>query len=815
MTGKGTLAKSVLAALAVGAVGAAWWLRPSAEREAHSQWALLDRYCTDCHNEVDYTADVAFDRLTPDAIAAEPDLFEEVVRKLRGRMMPPPGAAIPTSGEYDGLVAWLEDRLDEAAAADPNPGRVILHRLNRTEYQNAIRDLLALDVDASDLLPKDDESEGFDNVSNVLKLSPSFLDQYIAAARLVAETAVGTPEPKLDSTVYYAEPLLNQNRHVDGMPLGTRGGLLIDHYFPADGEYRVSIGGLARARYVEGMEYRQRLMVIVDGVKQFEGEIGGKEDMAAIDVRQAEAVGEISARFEDIPIRVEAGPRRVAVTFVARTLAEQDTVLEPLVPGGGEVGIVEGEPSPMKVQRVEIEGPFETYGLGPTPSRERIFVCRPERADAERPCAERIFASLARRAYRRPVGDADLELPLRFYETARERGGFEEGIRAGLMLILASPDFLFITEEAPGDAAPGTIYALDDLALASRLSFFLWSSIPDDELLELAEQRRLADHDVLARQVRRMLRDPKARSLVTNFAFQWLDVRGVAQIDPDPVIFPEFDYNLGKSFEKELELFVASILLEDRSVLELLRAEHTFVNERLALHYGIGDVQGDQFRRVTLRDPNRFGLLGKGGILMATSYPNRTAPVLRGAWILERITGTPPAPPPPNVEAFPETEEGEQPKTVRERLEMHRESPACNGCHGVMDPLGFALENFDAIGKWRTRDRDAGEPIDASGQLADGSVVDGPGELRAALLARPGMFVQTLTEKLMIFALGRGLEHYDMPTVRRIVRDAAADDYRFSALLEGIVTSAPFTMARVPDTADEVELHSAVQGEGE
>jgi len=813
MTRNGVVGMAVLGAVSI---GAAWWLASSDERDAHSEWTLLERYCVDCHNEVDYTAEIALDRLTPDSVTEEPALFEQIVRKLRGRMMPPPGAAIPTSEEYDRFVAWLETRLDAAAATDPNPGRVILHRLNRTQYQNAIRDLLALDVDASDLLPKDDESEGFDNIANVLKLSPAFLDQYIAAARLVSEVAVGNPEPKLDSAVYYADPLLNQNRHVDGMPLGTRGGLLIEHYFPADGEYRVSIGGLARARYVEGMEYRHRLLVIVDGVKQFEGEIGGKEDMAAIDVRQAPAVGEIAARFENIPITVEAGPRRVAVTFVARTLSEQDTVLEPLVPGGGEVGIIEGEPSPMKVQRVEITGPFETYGVGDTPSRRRIFVCRPESADAERPCAESIFAALARRAFRRPVGEADLELPLRFYDAARVRGGaFEDGIRSGLMMILASPDFLFVSEEAPADAAPGTVYALDDYALASRLSFFLWSSIPDDELLDLAEQGRLADDRVLAQQVRRMLADPRARALVTNFAFQWLDVRGVADIDPDPVVFPEFDYNLGKSFEKELELFVASILLEDRSVLDLLRADHTFVNERLALHYGIGDVQGDQFRRVTLRDPNRFGLLGKGGILMATSYPNRTAPVLRGAWILERILGTPPAPPPPNVEAFPETEEGEQPKTVRERLEVHRESPACNGCHGVMDPLGFALENFDAIGKWRTRDRDAGEPIDASGQLADGTVVDGPGELREALLARPENFVQTLTEKLLIFALGRGLEHYDMPTVRRIVREAAAEDYRFSALLTGIVTSDPFRLARVPETAEERELRSAAHGEGD
>jgi mono/diheme cytochrome c family protein len=814
-TRKGALALGAAAAIAV--LAAAWLVRPSAEHDAHAQWALLERYCVDCHNALDYTADIAFDRLTPDAITNEPALFEEVIRKLRGRMMPPPGVPTPSPHEYDGLVAWLEGSLDAAAALAPNPGRVMLHRLNRTEYQNAIRDLLALDVDASDLLPKDDESEGFDNIANVLKVSPSFLDQYIAAARLVSRVAVGEPLPKLDSAVFYAPPTLNQNRHVDGMPLGTRGGMLVRHHFPANGEYLVSIGGLARARYVEGMEYEHTLMVVVDGVKQFEGRIGGKDDMAAIDLRQAEAVAEINGRFENIPITVAAGPRDIAVTFVARTLSEQDTVLEPLVPGGGEVGIIEGEPSPLKVQRVEINGPVETRGLSDTPSRQRIFVCRPGSPSDEPACAERIFAELARRAFRRPVSDDDLELPLRFYHAARERGGFEEGIRSGLMMILASPDFLFLTERPPEDAAPGSLYHLDDLALASRLSFFLWSSIPDDELLHLAEAGRLAEPESLARQVRRMLADPRARSLVTNFAFQWLDIRGISGIDPDPVVFPEYDHNLGVSFEKELELFLASVLLEDRNVLELLRADHTFLNERVALHYGVDHVQGDQFRRVTLEDPNRFGLFGKGGVLLATSYPNRTAPVLRGAWILEAITGTPPAPPPPDVEAFPETEEGEQPKTVRERLEVHRESPACNGCHGAMDPLGFALENFDAIGKWRDIDRDAGVPIDASGLLADGTVVDGPAALRKALLERPEMFVQTLTEKLMIFALSRSIEHHDMPAVRQIVKRAAAEDFRFSAILAGIVMSDQFRMARLPDDdeADRVDTHAAAVAGGD
>jgi hypothetical protein len=784
------------------------WRAPA--RQAHEQWALLDRYCIDCHNEQDRTADIAFDLMDAEAIAAEPELFEEAVRKLRGRMMPPPGGPLPAEREYEEFVAWLEASLDKRAAASPNPGRVVLHRLNRSEYENAIRDLFDLQIDAGALLPKDDESDGFDNVASVLKVSPSFLDQYIAAARVVSQMAVGDPAAKLDSRVFYAPPTLNQNFHVDGMPLGTRGGMQVEHFFPVDGEYLVSLGGLARARYVEGMEYRHKLMVIVDGLKMFEAEIGGAEDTAAIDLRQATAVAEIAARFENIPIAVDAGPHRIVATFVARTMSETDTVLRPLIPGGGELGIVEGEPSPLKVERLEITGPVVSHGLSDTPSRERIFVCRPQSPDDEEPCARNIVAGVAGQAYRRPVTDDDLEVPLSFYRAAREHGDFEAGIRAALTLVLASPEFLFIAEPVPETAVPGEVFALNDYELASRLSFFLWSSLPDQVLLDLAAQGRLHERDVLARQVRRMLADSRARSLVTNFAFQWLDIRGVVGIQPDPVIFPHYNYDLGEGFETELEMFLGSVLLEDRSVLRLLDAPYSFVNERVALHYGIEDVRGDQFRQVELVDVNRWGLFGKGGILMATSYPNRTAPVLRGAWILEAITGTPPAPPPPDVEAFPETQEGEQPKTVRERLEAHRENPTCNGCHGVMDPLGFALENFDAIGQWRDVDQDAGAVIDSSGELADGTQVHSPVDLRNALLARPEQFVQTLTEKLMIFGLGRSLEYYDMPTVRAIVRSAADDNYRFSALLTGIVTSDAFLKARVPAESD-TPAHAAVQ----
>jgi hypothetical protein len=783
--------------------GAITWLGGhDATPTAAEQWPLFSQYCTDCHNRADFTANIAFDGMTAESIAHEPEVFETVVRKLRGAQMPPPGNPQPDAAARRSWIAALENELDAAALAAPNPGQVALHRLNRTEYANAIADLLALHVDVKALLPKDDESDGFDNVANVLKVSPSFLEQYIAAARVISEMAVGLPNTKRDSRVYYAPAGINQNHHVAGMPLGTRGGMLVEHFFPADGEYEIDLGGMARARYVEGLEYRHRLIVVVDGKKVFEDEIGGPEDVEAVDLRQAAAVAEINGRFENIRLAVTAGPHTIAATFVARTMSESDAVLQPFIPGGGEVGIIEGEESPLKIQRLEINGPFTTTGISDTPSRQRIFTCRPKTEAEEEPCAREILTRLTRAAFRRPVTDADLETPFAFYEQGRASGDFEAGIRNALMIVLASPEFLYRLTTPPDDVAPGTVFAVDQYALASRLSFFLWSSVPDDELLGLAARGELDDPRVIEAQVVRMLKDRRAAALVTNFAQQWLDIRGIRDIVPDPVLFPEYNPDLGLAFARELELFLASVLLEDRSVLELLSAKHTFLNERLALHYGVAGVRGDTFRRVELADANRFGLFGKGGILMATSYPNRTAPVLRGAWILEAITGTPPASPPPNVEAFPETQEGEQPKTVRERLEMHRSNPSCNGCHGVMDPLGFALENFDAIGAWRVKDREAGVPIDSSGQLADGTVVNGPVDLREALLAEPSQFVQTLTEKLMIYALGRSVEYYDMPAVRRIVREAARENYRFSAILAGIAQSEPFRFSTTPAADD-------------
>lgn len=759
---------------------------PAAARPSR---ALIDGYCVGCHNQRAKVGGLALDTLDPSEPAPHAEVWEEAIRKLRGGLMPPPGAKRPEPALVDAFVASMEQTLDRAALANPNPGRVALHRLNRTEYANAIEDLLGLRVDATAMLPKDDEAEGFDNVASVLSVSPSFLDQYISAARLVTARALGNPSARATSASYRPARGADQAVRVDGLPLGTRGGLVAEHLFPADGDYKININGLAAAGYVRGMEYRHTLVVLLDGVKVFEGAIGGEEDLRAIDQQQASAVAAINGRFQGIPLRVTAGPHRLGVTFVARTFAESDEVLHSFRPGAGEERI-------PKVGSVDIQGPFTATGLSETPSRQRVLVCRPATPADELPCATRILSTLARRAFRRPLTDQDLAAPLTFYRTARALGDFESGIREAIPAILASPKFLYRAERTPAGAAPGSVSRVTGPDLASRLSYFLVGRSPDDELLRLAEVGRLAEPAVLEAQVRRLLADPRAKSLVTSFAFQWLKMRSLDDIEPDAVVFPNFDESLRAAFRTEMELFIGSIFSEDRSVLELLGASHTFVNERLALHYGIPNVRGERFRRVTLTDPNRFGLIGKGGVLLATSYANRTSSVIRGAWILENLIGAPPAAPPPDVEAFKENKEGEKALSVRQIMEQHRAKPTCNACHGVMDPLGFSLENFDAIGAWRSKDRDAGIAIDASGTLIDGSPVNGPADLRAALLKRPDQFVQTMTEKLMTYALGRTVEYYDMPAVRAIVRDAARSNYRFSAIVLGIVRSAPFQMRK-------------------
>jgi Protein of unknown function (DUF1587)./Protein of unknown function (DUF1592)./Protein of unknown function (DUF1595)./Protein of unknown function (DUF1588)./Protein of unknown function (DUF1585). len=773
------------------------WAEGTSALERH--WGMLEQYCVECHNATDWAGGVAFDTMLPESLAQDAEIWEEAVRKLRGRMMPPPGEPQPDGEQVRAFVSALESALDRAASAQPEPGSVGLHRLNRIEYAAAVEEILGVRIDATTLLPRDDISHGFTNIAEVLKISPAFLEQYLTAARQVSIQAVGNPAARATSHFYRASPQAMQYVHVPGLPLGTRGGMLIEHEFPADGEYEISINGLVGGGYVWGVLDRNTLIVTIDGVRVFQRDVGGEEDLEAVDVRQAEGFTEINNRFRNIRVPVKAGRHKVGITFLAKTAAESNEILHNFVPVTGMAVHVNGNSVGPRIENVEIKGPFNPSGVSETESRRKIFICRPQNAAEERPCAETILANIARKAFRRPVSADDLAGPLAFYEEGARQGGFETGIQKGIMAILASPKFLFRAHTPPAGIEPGETFRISDRDLASRLSFFLWSRPPDEELLELASEERLRDPKVLDQQIRRMLADPRAHSLVTNFAFQWLHVDGLDQVDPDPDIFPEFTEDLIPAFKKELELFIGSIFSEDRSIIDLLTADHTFLNERLAMHYGVKDVRGGQFRRVQLKESYRRGLLGKGAILMATSYANRTTPVLRGSFILEKILGTPPAAPPPNVEAFPETQEGGIALTVRERLEQHRATPSCNSCHGVIDPLGIALENFDAIGRWRLKDPDAGMPIDASGQLADGTKVSGVDDLREALVARSEQFAQTFTERLLTYALGRTLKHYDMPTVRAIVRQAARENYRLSAIVSGIVNSAAFQMDRLPE----------------
>ncbi len=760
--------------------------------EADERFGFLNQYCVECHNFEEWAGGVAFDIMDPAEAHAESKIWEEAVRKLRGGLMPPPGEVHPSDAEIGTFVGWMEAYLDHAAASRPHAGHVPLQRLNRTEYANAVRDLLALDVNPAALLPRDDISDGFDKIAEVLQVSPTFVDQYISAARNLAVRAVGNPAPRPAAEILRADRSVNQAFHVEGLPPGTRGGNLFIYEAPSAGDYVLSINDMATGGYVLAMEFEHTLIVTVDGVRVYETRIGGEEDLRAIDQEQAPAVTAINERLKNIPIELEAGPRRIGVTFLAKTFAESDNWLRGFTPGGGHDRI------PF-VSSVEVRGPFEARGLGETPSRQKIFVCYPETAAEEEPCAREIIASLATQAFRKRPTETDLADALAFYNIGHERGGFEEGVQNAVFSILASPNFLYRTAQPPEGVQPGDVYELDDLELASRLSFFIWSSVPDAELLSVAEEGRLREPRVLNAQVERMLADPKAEALTTAFAFQWLEVNGLDAFTPDEPMFPNYTPALKSAFREEMRLFVNAIVREDRPVMDFITADWTYANETLALHYGITDVKGDRFRRITLDDPNRFGLLGKGSVLMVSSYPNRTAPVLRGAFILENIIGAPPAAPPPDVEALVEPDEGERPMTVRERMVAHRADPNCYSCHAVMDPLGLALENFDALGSWRDIDRFAGAPIDASGELPDGVALNGPVDVRNALAARPDQFVQTLTEKMMTFALGRGVEHLDMPAVRAIVREAEKDDYRFSALVKGIVNSDQFRMQETPD----------------
>ncbi len=769
--------------------------------------AVLDRYCVTCHNGRLRTAGLELDAADITNVSGRPDLWEKVVRKLRGRDMPPRPRPRPAEAVYDGFAGWLEATLDAAAAAHPRPGRPALHRLNRTEYANAVRDLLALDVDVTTLLPPDDSTHGFDNIADVLGVSPLLLESYVAAARKISRLAVANPAIPPSAETYVGAHDETQDTHREGMPFGTRGGLRVTHHFPVDGEYEIRMR-LERSQRddVRGLHEPHELELAVDGRRMRLFALDGGPHMYRQEVYDGETPALTADDHLVLRAPLTAGPHTLTATFPVKSFGVSESLSKPLLRSYPTPNSVAGLPA---VSSIIVTGPLGATGRGDTPTRRRIFTCRPAGPDAEASevaeaagaaCAERILAGLARRAYRGLATDDDVRELVGFYEAGRARGGFEAGIEAALWRLLASPKFLFRFEFDPPDAAPGAAYRLGDRELASRLSFFLWSSIPDEPLLAAAERGELRRPGELERQVRRMLADPRAAALVDNFAGQWLYLRNLAHIVPEPRRFRNFDNNLRRAFRRETELLFASIVAEDRSVLELLDADYTFVNERLARHYGIPGVRGSHFRRVAVTDEHRRGLLGHGSILTVTSYANRTSPVLRGKWVLENLLGAPPPPPPADVPDLPE-EDGSGPAlTMRERLAAHRANPVCASCHATMDPIGFGLENFDAVGAWRQSD--SGEPIDASGTLPSGAAFEGPAELRGALLARPEAFVRALTVKLATYALGRGVEPFDAPAIRAILAEAAGSDYAFSSLVLGIARSVPFQMREAADDTE-------------
>jgi mono/diheme cytochrome c family protein len=779
---------------------------------------LISRYCAGCHSQRLKTAGLALDQQDLNDVSKAPAVWEKVVWKLRGGIMPPVGRPRPDQKSIDEFVTYLENELDRAAFAHPNPGRVPVHRLNRAEYTNAVRDLLALEIDGRSLLPADEVGHGFDNIAGNLALSPALLERYMAAARRVSRLAVGDPSigPGYTSKVYSVPINMTQNdRMSEELPFGSRAGLAVKHYFPLDGEYQLRIK-LKKSvyEYIVNLEEAHDLDVRMDGVRVNRFRIGGVTAGKPAPVSfsgtfmAAGGGGFPTQEWDDyrtsadahlsLKINATAGSHTLAVSFVGKSWEPEGILQPPLREYGAtvtEITDTSTKPEGPGLESLTIDGPYNPSGPGQTASRARIFVCRPARPSDEARCAKRVVSTLARRAFRRPVTDADVVPILEFYEKGRAERGFEGGIEAALERILVDPEFLFRVERDPAGVKPGSVYPLPDLQLASRLSFFLWSSIPDDELLDLAAAGKLKEPAVLERQVKRMLADERSSALVDNFFAQWLQIRAVAGHAPDPNLFPEFDENLREAFARETELFIESQLREDRPVLELLSADYTYLNERLARHYQIPDVTGSRFRRVALTDRRRGGLLGMGSVLTVTSYGNRTSPVLRAKWLLENLLGTPPPPPPGDVPPFPaEAGENGEPRSVRERLAQHRKNPVCANCHAPMDPLGFALENFDAVGKWRTLDANA--PIDASGVLVDGTSFTGPAELRSVLIQRKDQIVRTVGEKMLTYAVGRGLEHYDAAVVRQIARQAKAQDYRWSALILEIVKSTPFNMRR-------------------
>lgn len=756
--------------------------------------AVLNQYCFTCHNQRAKTAGLSLDSLDLSTIGRDAETWEKVVRKLRSGMMPPQGSPRPDDLTRASLVSWLTTELDRAAAANPNPGRPLLPRLNRTQYATVIRDLLALNVDPAMLLPPDDAAYGFDNIGDVLGVSPVLLERYMDAAGKVSALAVGDPDVGPSSETFRIRQDASQDIHLEGMPIGTIGGILAKVTLPLDGFYDLTVRMFrTNLGVTRGLEYEHQIEYTVDGTRVHLFRMGGEADFKANLVNMTKLGDEIDERGH-IRVQLKAGPHVITAAFVERTAAANPTRLQPFIRSSTDTRDTSGHPH---FEMFTVTGPFNATGPGDTPSRRRIFICRPANTAEEEPCARKIITTLARRAYRGDLTDIDVQRLMTFYQASRKEGTFEKGIQTALQRILASPKFAFHIEAEPARVASGGVYKISDLELASRLSFFLWSSIPDDELLQAAEKKRLSFPLVLENQVRRMLADPKAEALATNFAAQWLYLRNLKNMQPLSEEFPDFDDNLRQAFEQEAVMFFQSIATEDRNVLDLMTANYTFLNERLARHYRVPNIYGSQFRRVTLADDTRLGLLGKGAVLMVTSHTDRTSPVVRGKWILENLLGAPPPAPPANVPPLNENPQRQgKVLTMRERMEEHRANPVCANCHKLMDPIGLSLENFDAIGAWRTRDgttvTNLGTPIDASGELLDGTKVDGVVALRKALVRQPDVFVGTLTEKLMIYALGRGLGYYDMPAVRSIVRDSAKQNYRFSSLIIGIVRSTPF-----------------------
>ena len=800
-------------------------LLPAAESEnqsvSGSNRALLDQYCVICHNQAVVNSvaqpneglqtlqlrDVGLTLDVEDVsnLAENPEVWEKVIKKLRVGVMPPPNYPRPDKESYNGFRTFLENELDRVASRQINPGRTqAFHRLNQTEYQNSVRDLLDLDIDVADMIPTDAPDQyGFDNNADVLALSPFSVERYVSAAHKIAELAVGaTPRGASINTYDVPLNLIQDDRLSEELPFGSRGGTAIEHMFPVDGEYRIKLNLQTNyVDFVRGYDQPHKVELSLDGQHletfafggdapgtpapySYAGNIRGNDDWEEFMMAFAEEGFEIQ-------VNVKAGPRVIGATF-PREMWENEGIQQPRL-FGYHLAVTELPDSNPAVDSIEIEGPLSVDGPGDTPSRRRIFSCLPANPDEEPACAQQILSSLARRAYRRPVSESDVQELVEFYNQGRLDGGFEVGIQFALERVLVSPDFLFRIEQDPADAQPGAMYAISDIELASRMSFFLWSSPPDDELLILAERGALREPGMLEQQVQRMMADPHADAFIKNFVGQWLYLRNLEDFYPDPAAFPEFDENLRTALQRETELFIDDQIRSDASLLELLSADYTFVNERLARHYDIPGVYGSRYRKVTVDGNQRGGLLGHGGLMMVTSYPNRTSPVLRGKFVLENLLGGPPPEPPPNVPALETSSDGKI-LTMREAMVMHRENPACRVCHAAMDPIGFSLENYDVVGKWRREF--AGQPIDASGLLPDGNTFDGPDGLRGLLLERPDDLVGTITEKLMRFALGRSLEYYDMPEVRAVVRAASEDDYRWSSIILGVIESTPFQMRR-------------------